>query len=386
MREILTIENFGPIKKMSFDFKKINILIGDQGTGKSLTAKTLIAVRNTMFIDIFDIEPSATIDKETLLFLEHMRLVGVFNYITDKTRIEYRHPEGVLVFTDKKAVVSRYNFKLGEILPPNFTYVPAERNMISVLADSLYALIEVKAELPKLFLRFGNKYQSARRFKENFDYNDILGVQFFHRNNGDYIVTLDDTIINLSDASSGIQGCIALLTVVDNVMYTQMISGRRIIPAEVSLNLLAIEEPELNLFPATQKKLLNYIIANNFVNIDADDIVSPKLDVNRKPFEKICKNQLLITTHSPYILTSLNNLMYAFSVGQNNEQEVNKIVEEQYWINPDDVSAYMLLPNGECEAILDKEEKLIKAEKIDEVSGFLNEQFDALLKIELSKK
>jgi|GEM_PF-1303312 len=376
MIETLIIENFGPIKKMSFDFKKINILIGDQGTGKSLAAKALIAVRNSMFIDIFDIQPSATIDKETLRFFEHMRLVGVFNYITDKTRIEYRHSEGLLVFKDKKTVVSRYNFKIGEILPPNFNYVPAERNMISVLADSLYALIEVRAELPKLFTRFGNKYQSARKLKETFNYIDILGIQFRHRNNNDFIITSDDTIINLVDASSGIQGCVALLTVVDSVMYFPTISGRRMIPAEDSLNLLVLEEPELNLFPETQKKLLNYIIANNF-SVTGDS------EISEQSIGNFCKNQLLFTTHSPYILTSLNNLMYAYSVGKNHFAQINKIVEKKYWVNPDDVSAYLLLSNGQCESILDKE-GLIKTEKIDNVSGILNKEFNEMFDIELA--
>ena len=361
---------------MSFDFKKINILIGDQGTGKSLAAKALIAVRNSMFIDIFDIQPSATIDKETLRFFEHMRLVGVFNYITDKTRIEYRHSEGLLVFKDKKTVVSRYNFKIGEILPPNFNYVPAERNMISVLADSLYALIEVRAELPKLFTRFGNKYQSARKLKETFNYIDILGIQFRHRNNNDFIITSDDTIINLVDASSGIQGCVALLTVVDSVMYFPTISGRRMIPAEDSLNLLVLEEPELNLFPETQKKLLNYIIANNF-SVTGDS------EISEQSIGNFCKNQLLFTTHSPYILTSLNNLMYAYSVGKNHFAQINKIVEKKYWVNPDDVSAYLLLSNGQCESILDKE-GLIKTEKIDNVSGILNKEFNEMFDIELA--
>jgi hypothetical protein len=44
-----------------------------------------------------------------------------------------------------------------------------------------------------------------------------------------------------------------------------------------------------------------------------------------------------------------------------------------------------MLSNGECEDIFDREEGLIKAEKIDDVSRILNEQFDALLNIEYSK-
>ena len=39
--ENILIENFGGIKKLDFDFKSINILIGPQGAGKSITVKLL---------------------------------------------------------------------------------------------------------------------------------------------------------------------------------------------------------------------------------------------------------------------------------------------------------------------------------------------------------
>ena len=37
----LKIYNFGPIKNAEFDFKKLNVLIGQQGTGKSCVLKIM---------------------------------------------------------------------------------------------------------------------------------------------------------------------------------------------------------------------------------------------------------------------------------------------------------------------------------------------------------
>ena len=37
----LTIKNFGPIKDISLNLKKVNLLIGTQGSGKSTIAKIL---------------------------------------------------------------------------------------------------------------------------------------------------------------------------------------------------------------------------------------------------------------------------------------------------------------------------------------------------------
>ena len=77
--------------------------------------------------------------------------------------------------------------------------------------------------------------------------------------------------------------------------------------------------------------------------------------------------------------------MYAYEVGQKESEEANKIIDKKYWINPSDVSAYRLLPDGTCENIIasDEDGTLIRAEKIDEVSGFLNEQFDKLISLEI---
>ncbi len=79
-----------------------------------------------------------------------------------------------------------------------------------------------------------------------------------------------------------------------------------------------IEEPELNLFPASQNKLVQYLI-DKTMNYG---------------------HNILITTHSPYTLTSLNNLIYAFNVGQSHNEEVKLIVDKKYWLNPADISAY----------------------------------------------
>lgn len=52
----LTIRNFGSIIDMSFEFKKINIFIGDQGTGKSTVAKVIVSIQNTYFRELFNLE------------------------------------------------------------------------------------------------------------------------------------------------------------------------------------------------------------------------------------------------------------------------------------------------------------------------------------------
>ncbi len=388
MSETLTIKNFGPVKDMSFEFKKINIFIGDQGTGKSTVAKIIFAIKNCLFRELFDLPEIDNLDKQTQQFYGHLDLAGIKTFLKKESLLTYKSPDCHFELKNNKVSVTK-NISNAELMYFNSNYIVAERNMVHVLADSLYALLEVKADLPKLFLRFGSKYQTSRKSKIEFNYSNILRVKFTHKNNKDYILLPDGNEINLSDASSGIQGCVALLTVTDAIMSE--VSGISLqYLLDKNLRLLVIEEPELNCFPETQDKLIKHLIENNrYLNIEPfvsenSNPENPTIDFIEH-YEDDLKNQLIITTHSPYILTSFNNLMYAYEIGQKEPGEVNKIINKKYWVNSDDVSAYILLPNGTCEDIFDREENLIKAEKIDGVSRILNEQFEGLSNIEYAK-
>jgi AAA15 family ATPase/GTPase len=220
MSETLTIKNFGPINKMSFEFKKINIFIGDQGTGKSTVAKILSAIKNTIFLKLFDLP-----EDETEQFNGHLDLMGIKGFIKKNSNLVYEYPDYSFEFRDGKVSINK-NLSPSDSMSFTFNYIVAERNMVHVLADSLYALLELKADLPKLFLRFGNKYQNSRKSKNEFDYSAILGVRFTHKNNKDFIIIPNGSEINLSDASSGIQGSIALLTVADTIMSEDLPHSR----------------------------------------------------------------------------------------------------------------------------------------------------------------
>ena len=136
-------------------------------------------------------------------------------------------------------------------------------------------------------------------------------------------------------------------------------------------NCLIIEEPELNLFPETQYELVSHLSQN----------IASRTGTGQMYYS----NHLLLTTHSPYILTSLNNLMYAYQVGQEHVEEVNKIIDKKYWVNPDDVSAYRLMTDGTAKNIVDEELKQIDAGELDEISRSINAIWDKISDIEFSR-
>ena len=93
-------------------------------------------------------------------------------------------------------------------------------------------------------------------------------------------------------------------------------------------------------------------------------------------------NNLVLTTHSPYTLTVINNLIYAAKVGEKKPEEVGKIVDKQLWLPWERVDAYRI-EKGRANSILDLELHEIKAELIDEISQTISEQYNQMLDLEI---
>ena len=101
---------------------------------------------------------------------------------------------------------------------------------------------------------------------------------------------------------------------------------------EINYSSLFIEEPELNLFPSAQKKLLYFIISQ----------------IKEKD------HRVFFTTHSPYILYALNNCIMGWLVRENIPQEISKQLESfKAWIDPNKVSAWQI-ENGSLVSIQER--------------------------------
>ena len=114
---------------------------------------------------------------------------------------------------------------------------------------------------------------------------------------------------------------------------------------------LYIEEPEAHLYPTAQKDILELLVYT----------------INATNSDSLC-----ITTHSPYILTVLNNLIMA------NEVKDKQTVSEPNLLVPfDDVRAYFI--NNEATLLMNKEYNLIDAEKLDEVSNIISSEYSSMV-------
>jgi ABC-type ATPase involved in cell division len=143
-----------------------------------------------------------------------------------------------------------------------------------------------------------------------------------------------------------------------------------------------IEEPEAHLFPTGQKVLIELLVAllNDSGLISKDTTDTTELN-----------SSVFITTHSPYILTILNNLILAGDLGakENGNGVLNDIIAPAFRLRPEQLSAYMINGHGECLPINDtakgvtgdENTGLIGENILEDVFGDLQSQFDELIEI-----
>lgn len=171
----------------------------------------------------------------------------------------------------------------------------------------------------------------------------VLRGQYANSEYGEKIVH-NGGLTYLKNASSGQQEVIRILQDAFLAIY----QNNKI--------LRIVEEPEAHLFPNAQMTTIQLLV----------------LMLNSVP-----SGNLILTTHSPYTLTVINNLIYAAKIGQTHPSEINKIIPKELWLSTDRVAAY-ILQDGIATNIIDEELGEIKAELIDTVSNEINNQYNQI--------
>ena len=212
-------------------------------------------------------------------------------------------------------------------------------------------MLQAGASIPDCIKDFGSLYEKARNQYKNIDI-DILNIRVSFNSSGDTVFLINENKeLKLSQTSSGIQSIIPLWTV-----FNQYVESKK-------KQMLVIEEPELNLFPSTQYLLIDWIM---------------------KKMRKFNGN-IVITTHSPYVLSTVDNLILAQNILKKNRtkfRKVKKLIPSMALIDFNDVSSYFFRIDGNVIDIRDTELKSLGAEYIDEASNELGYIFDELCNIE----
>ncbi len=373
--EKLIVKNFGAIRNIEIDLKDLTIFIGKTGTGKSTLAKLVSIFRSADFWEDTDFSKSLAyyqIDNflESSTFMEYQSEIGAIVY--NEGKIDRKFSEVLLKGLAKLAEINTsenanttfdqrgqtgesssllikglFNSTCNEII-----YIPAERGVVSFLSRK-YAAMDRKEFthlFPETLLDFTAAFNVASSVVGKLRI-DLFEVTYQKKGDEDYIILPDGKHILLSEAASGQQSAIPALVIFEYFAQNERKKS------------YTFEEPELNLFPIAQKSLVELLA------------------------EKVLSNghKVVVTTHSPYILTSLNNLLCASKIQQEYpEAELMRVSGLKSFISSSEIAVYYLSTEENTDyavSLIDEDIGLIPDNDLDSASNEIMDVFDRLMGI-----
>lgn len=424
----LTIENIGPIKHVELHLKHVNVLIGPQSAGKSCILKIAcfcawaekriqLEQDKNGFADPKFIEENLIDFHKLNGFFEKGR-GAKFKYETDHLWFQYAYDKKEDAFTLRWNKSGHWKYRRARV-----SYIPAERNVISTIPN--WMEVSMKDNNIRNFI---SDWMLTRSYYTTDRKLDILGLgvkYYFDEKSGQDIIELDNgKILQFTNGSSGVQSAIPMLVYLGYLFENQYISKQysRITTESENEDILEhiynkkfrkgikkylethtsyigkigmgkrpfksaqdykeckelfdaytrtwssdiyLEEPEQNLFPATQVELLYTILKNS----------------------KIHHDTIFIATHSPYILYALNNAMLAYYVKDTMIDEVKETLspscmEAAY--DPRQVAVWQI-ENGHLVGLDDQNvtiqdsKHLIRRNYFDSIMGNIMDDFNNMV-------
>ncbi len=352
--EYLELKNVGPIKKAKIETKKINVFIGKNATGKSIVAKLLQVKREKenlkdYNLDEFIKDESKIVYKSNKFVHKKLSIWDIFIKSLEKDiAIEYLKKSLEKQSKKLEKLLENSEINLDELLEKFFTrknsyYIPVERNLVPFFSSYGINLLSSKIPLPQYVVEFATEFRLA---KDKIKSKKVLNFEYKFEDDEDKLYFDNKNYISLKNASSGIQTILPLYLTIE---YLNKDGKKHYI----------LEEPELNLFPKEQFELVKYMVKNS--------------------------ESTIFITHSPYVLYSLNLLIYAFKVGNMNKKArelVENVIPSCYWIDYNNFSAYYF-EEGKIKKFFKED---IEENLLDDVSLELEEIFDELREIYIRVK
>lgn len=416
----IVMNKLGPVHSCEMDLEKLCVLTGPQASGKSTIAKAIFFFRTikddcislytkkqmaglgnihmiqalkkqlrSKFMQMFgsswgmsmDMSMRYEYEEETYIevSLRESQYEGAPNYIyismseniTNLLRTLNRNN-----LYEREDVVSM----IDEVFCDSheIVYIPAGRSMITLLTSQLNYILSIMDDTQKKSIDYctqnymerilrvkplfsagmrGMYYEKMTMSTEPIKKNllqsmmrhiDMILKGKYQYMDGEERLMLDEgKYVKLNYTSSGQQEAVWIL----NLLFYYLLENRKVY--------LILEEPESHLFPAAQSAMAELL--GMFLNAD---------------------NQMLLTTHSPYILGALNNLLYAGNLSVKHRDEVKVVVTEEEQIDARQTSAYYV-DNGILKNILDDQLMMMDNGVIDEISAYINELNEKLMEIDI---
>lgn len=430
----IQIKNFGALGKIELTLdRSLQVIIGPQASGKSTLAKIIYFCRRirdyladfaqeiwdghiteaplpsfdkylknpfmgcfgtTKHMDPFeiiytyDLESNKTVtitldDEHFVRFWFSDSIVsGLVNLFKDAMRVSQEKSISFSAdFSAQRSFIGLFRQRAAELFADDemLLYIPAGRNMLATIPDmiipessSVVTLMQ-NVDISQIDLitqgfirhiqqmrnRFGSRleeikqnYQktTSKRIK-NVEVDqacglirEILKADYVYDKDGEKLYYADGKWTKLMFGSSGQQEVLWAL----NCIFLAILQNEK--------TFLVFEEPESHIFPDSQEKIAQLVAL--LINSTGSEV--------------------FITTHSPYMLTSINLLLYSGKVEE--KKKKGTVVDYHYRLIPKEIGAYMI-PGSRMNMIslIQGEEPLIDAAQIDQISDRINQKMDQLV-------
>lgn len=440
MRRIV-IENFGPLNTVDLELdRQLQILIGPQASGKSTIVKVVYFCRKirdyladyalqiisnghsreefyinfykflrkpfmgyfgtTKHMRPFHIQYYYDTEKEKYVDIsldkDHYAIFnfsdalkeGIYKLINDATHVAANISENFAdAYFQEATFFDSFKRQANKIFSDDerLLYIPAGRNLLATIPDliqsnfgSTRSIVQgidisqidlITQEFIKYIRQmrntFGSKLDEVKmnylktvkgQIKNKdvdlacFLIKNILKADYVSDREGEKLFYDEENWVKLMFGSSGQQEVLWAL----NIIFLSILKNEK--------TFLVFEEPESHIFPDAQvliAQLVTLMINSNQSNV-------------------------FLTTHSPYMLTAFNLLIFSGNIETTND---NPVVERQYRLKPNNIGAYIIPGNkSKLQNLINGQRGLIDALEIDRISETINEKMDSLLQLAVFNK
>lgn len=397
----IRIQNFGPIKDTGLiSLTEVMLIIGRQSCGKSTFMKVLCHCRwieKRIMTRLDNVVQAYTHNRRFAIELKQFHRVDEL-YFQDNTSIEYDGDVVSISLTGKgnNAKIIRKSDAWDERYNTKISYIPAERNLVSAVRNINSAY---KTDDRDVLFNFILEWNECRR---EFTKSSMLNLsltdsfKYYDEDGQDYVILPNGKPITSFFASSGVQSVMPIDVIsektvnsvgsvtkysVDDLMNrmmelldknketnsTEELSNKMEAMREYmkyKSAQLFIEEPEQNLYPDAQRILVLNLIRKIKKAQTAEDKQS----------------MLMLTTHSPYVLTTMNALIADAAAKQQKQKDarLDELVDNNTLLPVEAYSAYYINKEGIFEDIKDKEIPMISGIDLDSVSDWVDEHISSI--------
>ncbi|GHT44983.1 hypothetical protein AGMMS49965_21530 [Bacteroidia bacterium] len=366
----IKIKNFGAIKDGYrendgwLDITKVTVFIGNQGSGKSTIAKlisTFTWIEKALVRGDYD---KKWFEKKNRLKNQFLTYHRLDNYLTPSSVIEYQGDVYSIKYQNDCMMISELSDQPYPL--PQIMYVPAERNLITYIKGARELKLSSEA-----LQEFNSEYSNAKNEMKEAMKLPINDVEIEYNKQYDNLYLKGNGYkLEITEASSGFQSFVPLYLVSNYLANSVKKQSENKDPMSsdeqarfkkgvqeiwsndsltdeqkrVALSVLSskfnksafvniVEEPEQNLFPSSQWKMLQSLLGLNNMNEG---------------------NKLIMTTHSPYLINYLTIAIKAkqlldaiFDKNKKNlEPQILEIVPIHSCVNADEVCIYEMTDDG----------------------------------------